>query len=146
MYMDTGDGGMALPDHVRTTIAQRQQQRTRIAHTVEVLLSETRLAGVTGHLVQTAIGLLQDDECDLNGTPGVRTAITVEREAWERLQQGINDQLRDSQVQQARACLDTIKRVIEVQATLIDLAIPDQARPLQALWDEYQQRYGKPTE
>ena len=133
---------MALPDHIRAAIAQRQRQRTRIAQTIDLLLCESRLAGTAGQLVQTAMALQQEDNCDLNGTPGVRTAITVEREAWERVQRTVIGDVSPEESQQVRRYLETIKRVIEVQATLIDLAIPD-AQPLQALWDEYQQRHGK---
>jgi len=77
----------------------------------------------------------------LNGTPGVRSALAVERRAREQLEQAVST---GDAGRQAMHFVETIKRAIEVQATLIDLAIPETRHPLQDLYEEYQQRFGKP--
>ena len=133
-----------LSDEIKTNLAQRQQTRTRCAQSIATMLAEPALTTVARQLVDRALQLLHEDTCDLNGTPGVRTAIGVERTAWERLQPITAGALSTEECRQAETLLETIKRVIAVQATLIELAIPDQSCPLQDLYDEYQQRYGNP--
>ncbi len=90
--------------------------------------------------------LLNEDKADLNGTPGVRAAIAVEQDAWTSLARIATaaSPCTPDDVQRAHEQIETIKRAIEVQSTLIELAIPkhDESRPLQALYDQYQQRYG----
>ena len=131
-----------LPDHIRIQLSQRQQQRVRCAQTVSQLLDDQRLTSLAAHFIHNAVALLKEDECDLNGTPGVRTAINVERDAWQALQRLTIGPLKSEERVHARERIETIKRSIDVQATLIDLAIPAPSRPLQDLYSEYQQRYG----
>jgi hypothetical protein len=132
-----------IPDHIRTSIAQRQRQRARCAQTIELLLAEPQLASMAAQFLETAMHLLHEDECDLNGTPGVRAAISVEKTGWEALQHVGVPPICGDELRRASGYIETIKRAIEVQATLMDLAIPTTAgeHPFRALLDEYSQRY-----
>ena len=149
MLVLANGGGMAtLPDHILTAILQRQRQRSRCAHIIETLLDDQRLTAMAPQFLKTGSALLAEDQCDLNGTPGMRAAITVEQEAWQGLQRALigAPAVSADEARRAREHLETIKRVIDVEATLIELAIPAATpAPLQVLYDEYQQRYGDPT-
>jgi hypothetical protein len=148
MYERRGDvPNMAtLPDHIRTGIAQRHRQRIRCAQTVAILLSEPRMAPLAELLLTQGPALLGEDKADLNGTPGVRAAITVEEEAWTALARIAANApaCTPDDLHRAHEQIEAIKRAIEVQSTFIELAIPthDDSRSLQALYDQYQQRYG----
>jgi hypothetical protein len=138
-----------LPDHIRTTIAQRQRQRKLCAQAVELLLSEPRIAITAEHLVQKGMTLLKEDQCDLNGTAGIREASSLEKEAWEALERVIphTSTISNYEALRAREHIETIKRLVDLQATLIELAIPisPKAAPLQVLWEQYQHRHGQDT-
>src|SRR5437879_3903957 len=114
-----------IPDHIRTTIAQRQRQRAHCAQTIELLLPDSRLAPMAEQFLRAALNLLHEDECDLNGTPGVRAAIDVERTGWEALQRIRIPPTTADESRRAIGYIETIKRAVEVQATLMDLAIPE---------------------
>ena len=89
------------------------------------------------------MSLLHEDECDLNGTPGVRAAIDVEKTGWEALQRISIPPTTSEDSRRALGYIETIKRAVEVEATLMDLAIPvkNGDQPLRALLDEYELRY-----
>ena len=93
--------------------------------------------------VRTALNLLHEDECDLDGTPGVHAAIDVEKTGWEALQRISIPPANSEDSRRAGGYIETIKRAVEVQETLMDLAIPATRgdHPLHALLDEYEQRY-----
>jgi hypothetical protein len=133
-----------LPDHIRTSIAQRQRQRLRCAQTIALQLGDPRLATTATHLLEKGLALLSEDKADLNGTPGVRAAIVVETESWEVLRRLSLRPCTSDELRRVHEQIETIKRTIEVQGTLIELAVPAEATnatpSLQVLWDEYQQR------